>query len=412
MHWLTWNLPDGWNSSPYPSEEEVRRIQKQVRQGITARRDYDEYWAPINVTARWDWAMRERAYLGRKGMWPPPWDYYGYDPRTPEEISEWGESGPHHLPLTPDQKPRPGSHDGEPMSDNPYEDEQYRPPPPERVQDLAREKAIDFFEEAKAAYERGVWQTHASHHARSRVVNPELLKGGTTVVQPKEGKRTLRLAYFFAGVKRKASVAEELKKLCTEGGFGLQVFEVGVLIGGSEHDLLDKAIQDEWIGRLEDGEFDCVLLSPPCGTWSRANWANKLGPKPCRNRRWPWGIPHQKRSQQARAENGNEFINFPFGPSRRPRSAAVKVTWSGAFLNIPKTWARRTMGSRRVYGSWASSVRLSGIPHVYPWQDTNANFQAWTERSPRGSTRTSSPWRILVTFLLIINRLGTFAHRR
>ena len=98
--------------------------------------------------------------------------------------------------------------------------------------------------------------------------------------------------------------------MCIEVGFGLQVFEVDVLIGGSEHDLSDKATQDEWIGRLEDGDFDCVLLSPPCGTWSRANWANKSGPKPCRNRRWPWGIPHLKRSQQRRAENGNEFIHF------------------------------------------------------------------------------------------------------
>ena len=113
--------------------------------------------------------------MGRKGMWPPPWDYYGYDPRTPEEMAEWGDSGPHHLPLEAERKPDPGVHDGEPMSDIPHEGERYRPPPPERAQDLVMERASSFFEEAKAAYDRGVWQTDASHHALSKVVNTESL---------------------------------------------------------------------------------------------------------------------------------------------------------------------------------------------------------------------------------------------
>ena len=88
------------------------------------------------------------------------------------------------------------------------------------------------------------------------------------------------------------------------------VHEVDVLVGGSEHDLLDGPSQDKWLARLEDGEFDCIMLSPPCGTWSRASWANDDGPKPCRNRKYPWGIPHQKASQQRRAESGNAFIHF------------------------------------------------------------------------------------------------------
>ena len=91
------------------------------------------------------------------------------------------------------------------------------------------------------------------------------------MLEAKEGGRTLKLAYFFAGVKRKASVAEELRKLCAKDWYGLRVYEVDVLIGGSEHDLLDKETQESWLGRLEAGEFDCVLLSPPCGILSRAN---------------------------------------------------------------------------------------------------------------------------------------------
>ena len=143
--------------------------------------------------------------------------------------------------------------------------------------------------EAKAAYDRGAWATDASHHSRHKQVDPALLEGGTALLEAQPGKRTLRLAYFFAGIKRKASVAEELKLLCKKDGLGLTVFEVDVLIGGSEHDLLERETQDQWLARLEDGDFDCIMLSPPCGTWSRANWANDDGPQPCRNRAHPWG---------------------------------------------------------------------------------------------------------------------------
>ena len=88
-----------------------------------------------------------------------------------------------------------------------------------------------------------MWQTDSSHHARSKDVDKATIKDGTTLVEAMPGKRTLRLAYFFSGVKRKASIAEELKILCTKGGFGLTVHEVDVLVGGKEHDLLDRDSQ-------------------------------------------------------------------------------------------------------------------------------------------------------------------------
>ena len=99
---------------------------------------------------------------------------------------------------------------------------------------------MGFTKEAKAAYDKGSWQTDASLHARHKKVDPSTLEGGTTLLTARPGERTLRMAYFFAGVKRKASVAEELKKLCAKQGLGLVIFEVDVLIGGSEHDLLNR----------------------------------------------------------------------------------------------------------------------------------------------------------------------------
>ena len=84
------------------------------------------------------------------------------------------------------------------------------------------------------------------------------------------------------------------------------VFKVDILVGGSEHDLLDQESQADWLARLEAGEFDAVMLSPPCGSWSRANWANGDGPKPCRNRKFPWGIPHLRRGAQRRAHDQHQ----------------------------------------------------------------------------------------------------------
>ena len=129
-------------------------------------------------------------------------------------------------------------------------------------------------------------------------------RGATVVVQAPEGATTLKVAYFFSGVERKGSVANCLAKLCAACGSGLVVEEVDIMVGGNCHNLLDRAAQDEWIARIESGEFDFVLFSPPCGTWSRANWANSLGPAPCRDRAHPWGIPRQLFAQRRRASQG------------------------------------------------------------------------------------------------------------
>ena len=80
------------------------------------------------------------------------------------------------------REPDPGEHDGDTMGDDPYEDASYRPPPPETAQDLIMERVAKIVDEAKAAFDRGVWQTDASHHARSKVVDTDSLEGGTTFV--------------------------------------------------------------------------------------------------------------------------------------------------------------------------------------------------------------------------------------
>ena len=74
---------------------------------------------------------------------------------------------------------------------------------------------------------------------------------------------TMRVAYFFAGKSRKSSVGEELRKLCAPRNFGLVVNEVDILNGGGAHDLLDHNSQGRWESRVQDGEFDLAVITPP-----------------------------------------------------------------------------------------------------------------------------------------------------
>ena len=99
--------------------------------------------------------------------------------------------------------------------------------------------ANDLVTEAKAAYEGCVWQTDASRHAKHRKVDLSTIEGGTTVLEARPGKATLKMAYFFSGVKRKASIAEHLKRRCAKQGLGLIIVEIDVLVGGDKHDLLN-----------------------------------------------------------------------------------------------------------------------------------------------------------------------------
>ena len=82
------------------------------------------------------------------------------------------------------------------------------------------------------------------------------------------------------------------------------------MVGGKAHDLLSKTIQDEYITRIESGEYDICIYSPPCATWSRAQWANTEAPLPCRDKDHPWGFPGALAPQRNRADTGNEFIHF------------------------------------------------------------------------------------------------------
>ena len=91
-----------------------------------------------------------------------------------------------------------------------------------------------------------------------------LAQGDATVLVPApEGAPTMRVVYFFSGKKRKGSIADYLQRLCRHYGCGLLFEEVDIMVGGSEHDLLDRPSQQAYLTRMEQGLFDLAIFSPP-----------------------------------------------------------------------------------------------------------------------------------------------------
>ena len=108
---------------------------------------------------------------------------------------------------------------------------------------------------------------------------------------------------MFSGAPRKSDVRSYLQKLCVSAGVQLQMTEIDLQIS-EEHDMSDEDRWQELITKIRNGEFDIIIMSPPCSTWSRAVWANRLGPKPVRSREFPFGFPWLKGDLKEKAELG------------------------------------------------------------------------------------------------------------
>ena len=194
----------------------------------------------------------------------------------------------------------------------------------------------DLVDEVNAAIVDGVWKSDGSRHTVEGPLKRTDKSRGNVTVEARNGLPTLRVVYFFSGIERKASIANKLKGLCSQQGFGLIFEEIDILVGGASHDLLDKEAQERFIQRIESGDIDVMILSPPCGTWSRANWANDLKPQPCRDRAHPWGFPNQKLSQQKRADMGNEFVHFSIRALAAAKAAKARGIRIRSLLEHPE----------------------------------------------------------------------------
>ena len=76
------------------------------------------------------------------------------------------------------------------------------------------------------------------------------------------------------------------------------------------HDLLQEQLQRELLDKLRSHFFQAVVMSPPCATWSRAPWANSLGPRPLRSSAHPWRYPWLEGDKLRKVEASNLMIQL------------------------------------------------------------------------------------------------------
>ena len=100
-----------------------------------------------------------------------------------------------------------------------------------------------------------------------------------------------RVLYLFAGRARQADFGQALREVIaiwnSEANavqMTLMLEEIDTLRGGLDHNLLEPSAQTAYVGRVLDGDFDLVIVTPPCKTFSRAVFQKDSGPKPIRNR--------------------------------------------------------------------------------------------------------------------------------
>eukprot|EP00435_Cladocopium_sp_Y103_P020454 s3417_g5.t1 len=125
-------------------------------------------------------------------------------------------------------------------------------------------------------------------------------------VSPK-GSKELRVLYLFSGGPRKSDVRSYLEDLCFKNGVKLKMTEVDLLLS-DDHDLSNDSKWNELLEKIKANEYDVILMSPPCSTWSRAVWANRLGPRPVRSREYPFGFPWLTGELREKAELGTLLV--------------------------------------------------------------------------------------------------------
>ena len=102
--------------------------------------------------------------------------------------------------------------------------------------------------------------------------------------------------------------------MAAEQHFVLVLKEVDLLRAGGPgvNDVLDSAVWQGLMLQMQAHEFDMLVITPPCSTFSRARFANSAGPTPLRTKAWPWGFPWLEGVNLAACELGNEFIRLTF----------------------------------------------------------------------------------------------------
>ena len=121
---------------------------------------------------------------------------------------------------------------------------------------------------------------------------------------------------MFSGRKRRNSVAGFLRRLAQRKGVHVVITELDIQ-SDRKSDFTIPSVQKKWLQLIAKGIFYAVIVTPPCSTFSRAVWANDLGPFPLRSSSYPRGFPWNKGERFHKAEFGTILADFSFEALKR-----------------------------------------------------------------------------------------------
>ena len=82
------------------------------------------------------------------------------------------------------------------------------------------------------------------------------------------------------------------------------------ILRGAECDLSSASLWGKIFQQVESGNFDVVVLTPPCGTFSRARFNFSLsGPRPLRASIFPRGFPWLRNRDAEKVRLSNMFVD-------------------------------------------------------------------------------------------------------
>ena len=142
---------------------------------------------------------------------------------------------------------------------------------------------------------------------------------------------TFTILYLFSGRHRDTSFAVQMKELGRSRGVTVSVEEVDIEFGAS-FDLSVQEIRQHYLSKTQRRDYDAVVCTPPCSTYSRVRMANMRGPPPLRSREFPFGFPWLSNKHKKEAELGTMMADYTLEVAEMV--ATVKVSKKGLVIRF------------------------------------------------------------------------------
>ena len=170
---------------------------------------------------------------------------------------------------------------------------------------------------------------------------------------------TLQVLYLFSGPQREGDLEECLKELSGSDA----TITCRDLCRGSHHDFMVDDVRQSIFEEVRRGRFDCIIVTPPCGTWSRAMWSGRPGPRPIRSKEWPLGFPWLAKAKKDAADIGNSLVFFALDIIRA--AAEVKSKVVNFLMEHPEDLGTRPCGTPASIWQLPEAQDLMGKFHTF-----------------------------------------------